>query len=192
MVDIQVETNTWLYFMITRILFIIREEKTKFQDGRLYLTNCRLIYAANQSNDSPAALSLHLKHVRSVQLHGSFLKSPKITVYLFPKGHIEPLSQAKISKWICDQCTYHNSLTQTTCDMCNTLRSFTSQLTLSDSSQSTTIQSTQSVEMIYLKFSFKSGGQNTFFEQFQSVLERRAWQVGDKTYCRVSSYDSIY
>jgi hypothetical protein len=158
--------------------FLFREEKTNYQDGRLYLTNLRLIYIGKELDEQKKALSLQLKHVRSIETPSGFITTfPQIKVYLFPKDH-KPIEESRTSKWICDRCTYHNLLNFNTCEMCNTSRMPGSKLLLlSERYRTPSSPSLTHIEHIYLKFVFKSGEHVSFFKRFQSVLERKTWQV---------------
>jgi hypothetical protein len=156
-----------------------RENKTEYQDGRIYLTNYRVIYVENANQGINSGLALHLKHVRSIEAQSGFLaSSPKIIVYLFPKQLAGLPSDKGTLKWVCDRCTYHNSSDRSICEMCDTPRTHLSRDIISLEKTSSTLSETRDhIENIYVKFSFRSGGHTPFFERFQLALKRKAWEV---------------
>jgi hypothetical protein len=155
-----------------------RESKTAMQDGRLYLTNYRVVYVDNESSNANSGWSLHLRHIRMIESHAGFLtSSPKISVFLFPKERSPRPGLTTQSKWICDRCTYHNPHVRTNCEMCDTFRSSASREIITGKLATAQSESQDHVENIYVKFSFRSGGHGVFSERLQLALNRKAWEV---------------
>lgn len=82
------------------------------QNGRIYLTNQRLIYFDNEN--SANSLAMDLKLVSSIELIDGFLRSlPKIKLFFKDLALEQSQSVAKqvsITTWICKICSFKNKL----------------------------------------------------------------------------------
>jgi ESCRT-II complex subunit VPS36 len=86
----------------------------KFQSGRIYLTNKRIVFINNLY--TAMNISMNLKYVERIELSNRFLKSsPKITIYLSDISNInnEKVLQSErkiLITWMCPICTCLNEL----------------------------------------------------------------------------------
>lgn len=77
------------------------------QNGRIYLTNQRIIYFDNE--DNAKSLAVDLRDVASSEMVERFLRSsPKVKLYL--KNNGGEMSAARIIAWICRICSYNNEI----------------------------------------------------------------------------------
>lgn len=76
------------------------------QNGRIYLTNKRLIYFDNKNQQ--LSLSLDLTWINSIELIDGFLTSlPKIKLYLNQSRELVPAAIATFT-WVCKICSFKN------------------------------------------------------------------------------------
>lgn len=77
------------------------------QNGRIYLTNQRIIYFDNEDNTK--SIAINLKDISSSEVVDGFLRSsPKVKLYLKSNGG--EISTAKLIAWICRICSYNNQI----------------------------------------------------------------------------------